>query len=406
MAYLILQSRRTRQPQGAARIAAEWAGRVLFAQVGGVAYDPVSGLLASVTGSPGASTTVGGRAFAYTSGVNNHAYSVPDAPFLGALTVFGIVIPASGISTATYINKSSTDNPQQPFYAGFESAYNGLYCVRAQNSPGFKSWRPTSASISAGARSTFAAMWSNGMAFTAPTFWVNGTYSAATQVFTGGSDGAVAGSGGAIKVGNRDSKDACAIELIAVIRGTLSDQEYLSLYANPYQLFSGDRRVLYFGAGAGGGDVLTAISGSAVTSSAGTLVSNVAQAISGSEVTTAAGTVTPVTGATAALSGSAVTVAAGTVSVAVSCALAGSEVTAAAGTVTPDSGTFVALTGAAVTASAGTMSVAVSVALSGSQVTSSAGTLTVPGASIWTDVGVSAATWSDVGGASSIWTDL
>jgi hypothetical protein len=28
------------------------------------------------------------------------------------------------------------------------------------------------------------------------------------------------------------------------------------------------------------------------------------------------------------------------------------------------------------------------------------------GASIWTDVGVSAATWSDVGGASSIWTDL
>ena len=250
---------RTRQPQGPTRIAPQWASRVLFAQIGGIPYDPISKILATVAGSPGVSASVGGRTHAYTSGVNNHSYQVPDAPFLGALSIFGIVTPASGAASTNYISKSAADNIQQPCYAGFESAYNGLYVVRSQSVSGFRSWRPTSASIAAGARATFAVIWATNRIETGPTFYVNATSSAATQVFSGGTTtGDVAGSGAPIKVGNRDSKDAGQIELIVALSGALSTADYLSLYANPYQLFAQSRRVwVQLGLSDGGGGPTT-----------------------------------------------------------------------------------------------------------------------------------------------------
>jgi hypothetical protein len=144
---------------------------------------------------------------------------------------------------------------------------------------------------------------------------------------------------------------------------------------------------------AGGGDVTLALSGTAVTVSAGTL--------------------TPIIGVTAALTGTAVTASAGTLAPSTGVALAGQAVTASAGTVGATAATYVldatsnwgnpersrrvrqptetpnlltstlaatgnvtaGLTGTAATGSAGTLAPSASVALAGSSSSSSAGTI-------------------------------
>lgn len=431
MPYFQVPSKRTRQPQTPTRIAPEWAGRVLFAQVGGIPYDPVSGVVATVAGSPGVAGSVYGRSYSYTSGVNNHSYQVDDAPYLGAMTIFGIVFPPSGASSSNYISKNSADNQKEPFYAGFESAYNGLYVVRAQTDIGFISWRPTSASISAGARSTFAVIWSTKRIETGPTFWVNGTSSAATQVFSGGTtSGDVAGNGQPIKVGNRDNKNATAIELICVLSGTLSDAQYLALYANPYQLFAADPRRIYFGAGGGTTTTDAAIAGTQATDVAAIAVeATTGAAIAGAQATdVAAITVEATTGA--ALAGTQATdVAAVTVEATTGAAIAGTQdsdvaalvvdsevgttTCAIGGTQAPDVAAIdvEATLGLALAATQASdlgyivVEATLPAAVAATQ-SSDVAAASVSVGGIWTDVGVSAATWADVGAASSIWTDL
>jgi hypothetical protein len=415
---------RTRQPQTPTSIAPEWASRVLFAQVGGIPYDPISKILATVAGSPGVSASVGGRTHAYTSGVNNHSYQVPDAPFLGALSIFGIVTPASGAASTNYISKSAADNIQQPCYAGFESAYNGLYVVRSQSVSGFRSWRPTSASIAAGARATFAVIWATNRIETGPTFYVNATSSAATQVFSGGTTtGDVAGSGAPIKVGNRDSKDAVQIELIVVMSGALSAAEYLSLYGNPYQLFPPSRRVwVQLGPAAGGGAFELdaqpggySVSGTAATLARGLVVNaapatyavsgTAASVVRGYNLNAATGTFAA-TGVAAGLL-RALSVNAGPGTFSLTGVVAGlDKTTAGAYTIDAQPGTY-SLTGTAATLVYTPINAYTLDAQPGTYtLTGASAGLTYAGASIWTDVGVSAATWSDVGTSTSIWTDL
>lgn len=422
MTYFVIPGRTTRQPQGAVRVAEPWFGRVKFAQIGGFPVDVVSSVVAAQTGSPGIGASVGGRTYSYTSGVNNHAYQVPDAPFLGPITIFGIVTPATGSTTSNYINKNSAENPNQPFYAGFESSYNGLYCVRSNASSGFKSWRPTSASISAGVRSTFAVMWSNGQAFTAPTFYVNRTSSAATQVFTANADGAVSGTESAIKVGNRDSKDACAIELIVVMSGTISASEYLSLYDNPWQLFQYSRR-LYFGGGATGGGAYEidaqpggyAVNGTAATLARGLFVDAQpgAYTLNGTAATLARGYFINAQPGTYAVTGTASTLARGLVVNAGPGAftLTGTDatlekVTPGVYTIDAQPGAF-ALNGIDATLTYTQLNAyTIDAQPATFTISGAAATLVYAGSSIWTDIGVSATTWGDVGGATSIWTDL
>ncbi len=145
----------------------------------------------------------------------------------------------------------------------------------------------------------------------------------------------------------------------------------------------------------GAGDASAALTGSAVTSSAGTLTPSLEVALSGQAVTSSAGTITPGVGVDVALTGEAVTSSAGTLTAATSIALAGQAVTSSAGTltannsvslsgqavtvsdgtITPSLGTDVALSGEAVASAAGTLSVSTSVALSGESVTSSTGVI-------------------------------
>lgn len=120
------------------------------------------------------------------------------------------------------------------------------------------------------------------------------------------------------------------------------------------------------------------LNGQAVTASAGTLTPSLSLALTGSAATVSAGTLTPTMAL--ALSGAAATASAGTLTAAESLTLTGELVTVSAGTITANTGSDVsaALTGQAVTVSAGTLGVTAdgSAALTGSAVAASAGTLT------------------------------
>jgi hypothetical protein len=122
-------------------------------------------------------------------------------------------------------------------------------------------------------------------------------------------------------------------------------------------------------------NVSNALTGQAVTISAGTMVAALAQALTGSNATVSAGTLAQAL--TQPLVGSAATASAGTLVSAVTQPLTGSAVTASAGTLTANVGTGdeAALTGSASTSSAGTLVSALTQPLTGASATVSAGTL-------------------------------
>jgi hypothetical protein len=164
-----------------------------------------------------------------------------------------------------------------------------------------------------------------------------------------------------------------------VIRGgsLLTTQDVQKEYLDPWSLYEQSRIWVPVSAG-GGADVTLALSGQAVTASAGTLTPTASLALSGQAVTASAGTLT----SSQALSGQAVTASAGIATPTLTITLSGQAVTASAGTITYNaSGDIsVALSGQAVTASAGTLTPTASPALSGQAVTASASTV-APGIS-------------------------
>jgi hypothetical protein len=120
-----------------------------------------------------------------------------------------------------------------------------------------------------------------------------------------------------------------------------------------------------------------ALSGQAVTASAGTLSPASAIALSGQDVTVSSGTLAP--SSSVALSGQAVTASAGTLAPSTTIGLVGTEVTVFTGTVTSDSDLTIALAGESVTVSAGTLGVESSLGLTGQQVSAETGTLGAQG---------------------------
>lgn len=149
-----------------------------------------------------------------------------------------------------------------------------------------------------------------------------------------------------------------------------------------------------------GGNVTVALSGQAVTASAGTLIPSSTVAASGQAVTASAGTVAPST--SLAASGQAVAASAGTLTPSMSVTAAGQAVTASAGTLTPSA--TVALSGQAVTVSAGTLTYSagsnITLTLAGQAVTVSAGTLGVASAKALTGQVVAASAGTLVPGRS------
>lgn len=125
------------------------------------------------------------------------------------------------------------------------------------------------------------------------------------------------------------------------------------------------------GGGPASPDITLALSGQAVTCSAGTLGVGTSVALSGQAATVSAGTLTPSFGI--ALSGQALTASAGTLGVSTSLALSGQAATASAGTLGVS--TSIVLAGSEATASAGVLVPELSLALLGQEVAASAGTI-------------------------------
>ena len=122
-----------------------------------------------------------------------------------------------------------------------------------------------------------------------------------------------------------------------------------------------------------GDEEADSLTGSEVTSSAGTVTASTSISIDGEQVTTATGTLIPA-GSTAII-GDEVIVAGGGVTGNVTVALSGAEVTAYAGSVSPSGTDSAGLVGSEVTASAGALVSSISIALNGADVSAVAGAI-------------------------------
>jgi hypothetical protein len=204
--------------------------------------------------------------------------------------------------------------------------------------------------------------------------------------------------------------------------------EYAALYDNPWQLFAPSRRVVVFGAAAGGPTAYPLTASPATATLTGTGATFVyTPASTAYPLTASAGTATFAGSAATFSWGRAVTASAGTAALAGSAATfsKGYQVTASAGTLTATgaAATFaftglvkyaltaepavVTVTGTSATfAYTGALVYTLTASPGSMTLTGRAATVGIPSASIWTDVGVSASTWSDVGPATSIWTDI
>lgn len=208
----------------------------------------------------------------------------------------------------------------------------------------------------------------------------------------------------------------------AVWARALTVAELDEYFRNPWQIYASEPRRIFFGASGGttaynldaqpGGYV---VSGTAATLLRGivldaqpatyTVSGTAASIVRGYNLNAATGTFTATGAAATLLRGLSVNAAPGSFSV------SGVDATLeytqpGAYTLDAQPGSY-SLTGVAATLTYTPLNAYTLDAQPASYVlTGAAATLTYAGASIWTDVGVTAATWSDVGAASSIWTDL
>lgn len=162
------------------------------------------------------------------------------------------------------------------------------------------------------------------------------------------------------------------IGLVLVWNRTLTDAELHSITVNPWQIFKAPTQRLWPRDSASA-DVTVALTGQAITASAGTLAPSTSLAATGQAISSSAGTVAPALANAA--TGQAITAAAGTLAPATSVGATGEAITSAHGNVGAGSDVIVALTGEAITASAGSVTPATANAASGQAITIAAGTL-------------------------------
>lgn len=201
--------------------------------------------------------------------------------------------------------------------------------------------------------------------------YVNGRLDASASSGSGGFGGF--GSNAVVRMGYKSGHGSFASSTYKMLAAGVAPVVYdagqvFELWQRPFGQVAPRRRTR--GAPAASGVSVT-LTGSAITSSAGTLGIAHANALTGSAITSNAGTVVP--GLAAALTGSAITLAGGIVVPGLAPTLGGSAATASAGTVGLTHGN--AVTGAAITAGQGTVVPGITAALVGSFMTGGSGTL-------------------------------
>ena len=296
---------------------------------------------------------------------------------LGDITIAAEVDVVSLTGFGAILQKNNSDTTTLPyeFRIGKSSTTSDLVFVRGNTT--FARFEGAEGDQISAGQTAFVAVTQDGSSIgTTPVFYVNGkTVASGAKIGTG--TGAATTNSGSLYLGSRfDSVTYSnyAALYVALWSRSLSRAEIASFRANPWQIFATPPRRIWAPA-AGGPDVTLALSGQAVTGSAGSIVNSRTLAASGQAATASAGTLPPSLSIAAA--GSAVTVSAGSVVPSRTVALSGIVANASAGTVTPS--VSLALSGTAVTSFAGTITYSISgdlsLALSGQAVAATPGTL-------------------------------
>ena len=258
----------------------------------------------------------------------------------------------------------------------------------------------TFASVTTGAWSSIGITHDRRTVAVNPVMYLNG---ASTSVLTNASVSGTYGTATiSLSFGNRASDGARNFDgwlgPILFFDGALTADEHASLARDPLQVFSPDELFVWIPDSAGG-DASASLTGSAGTSSAGTVAPSISASISGVYATSAVGSLSPSTGATASISGATSTASVGSLSPEVSRAIAGSQIstvtgalsaalskaltgsaaTTSAGTLSPTVGATATLSGTASTTATGALAATLSITLGGTSATTSAGILSLPG---------------------------
>ena len=430
MAYLILPSRRTRQPQGPVQV--DWSNplssSLVIASIGNQpGYNAANSKAVIAINSAGTRPGPAGIGLSWAStanvGVRVNSTTALTRGFLsstGGISVFVLADPQA--STTRYLPFSSAKAAQPEFTVYFNAdksgtASSGTFAVSTRGANGGQ----VSSAINGSAR-LFGVVFSGPAG--APDLYVDGVELGTSK--TAASSSELNDASCSDYVGGYLSSGYAATGfgqyLTLAFNRSLSALEVVELSRNPWQIFAPDPRRLYFGVSGGAGvyELDAQPGGYTVSGTAATLARGIvldaqpaSYTLTGTAATLVRGYNLDAQPGSYTVTGTAATLARGYVVNAAPGSYALTGIAATLDKVTPGVYTLDAqpgaysLTGVAATLTYTPLNAYTLDAQPGSYtITGIAAELTYAGASIWTDVGVSAATWSDVGGASSIWSDL
>jgi hypothetical protein len=419
--------KRTRQPSGPERIDARWRSRVISAWYPLARMDVVRQVPLTLHGT----ASLQADKLLFPVGDTTSYADLGTLASLPDVTKLSVVVIATPSNLGNRLSLFDTGNNGTTHGFVLASGYSTTSAQFIYNAADYVV-ELGSGTLVAGERAVHGLSYNKANGTSGFQFYKNGRQYAFAGM-DGGNKDLVYG-GGLFCVGGREATTGGTvlpfigtIELLALINGEVSAAEFREL-SNPWQLFAPSRRVVVFGAAAGGPTAYPLTASPATATLTGTDATFVyTPASTAYPLTASAGTATFAGSAATFSWGRAVNAAAGTAALAGTAATfsKGYQVTASAGTLTA-TGTaatfeFTGLVQYALTAEPAVVTVAgtsATFAYTGALVytlTASPGSMTltgraatvgIPSASIWTDVGVSAATWSDVGPATSIWTDI
>lgn len=261
MSYLILPSRRLRQPQYAARVNfghPHAVGLVSYVTMqNGVLRDLVSGNFATPYGSPSVLATPNGLAadvsatntgheFASKELVKSQASICAHTRYVSAgVTDGGIFLQTHSSNSATAPYAAASLKLYSPTAVFFQFNYNGAYASTGNASTGSRTAGDNEVIfgrfVSGSQEVRYAA--NNGS-------WVSGTSAYTGSIQTGSGPRIVVGED--YRLASRYS--GRAVLVVAIWKIAISDALFLDYQANPFALLATDTRRIYFGAASGATD--------------------------------------------------------------------------------------------------------------------------------------------------------
>lgn len=249
MAIRLVGGKRRRQPQHA--VAVDWSNPItrglVFAFNGAHGYDVVAKQIATNNG--GIVTRPGANGLGPDiSGTQNYDFAnCPDYNTTGEVSiVWGGVFDGTTGAYRCPITKADTNGATNSPFDIYVDTTSGKLVINRANA-GYQAYTLNTTALTAGAFTVFGIA-SPTLIETAPVGWVNKTTQAIVNIAATGTGAAIGNTKG-INIGRRSDggtqlDGTCSFAF--VFNRKISEKEYLSLYENPWQIFSAKSRVLYF----------------------------------------------------------------------------------------------------------------------------------------------------------------